>query len=276
MSTPVYSNPTSVYPPLGYSHVSTSEGTTRVITIAGQVGQDASGATDPAFEAQVAQAFGNLRACLAASGATASNVTKLNYYIVDYDPSKLAAIGEGLRVTFRPDRLPPCTLVPVPALASPEFLFEIDATAAICGDQNPKLHDKVVDVVVVGAGLSGLEAARQIQASGLSCVVLEAMDRVGGKTLSVPSGPGRTTINDIGAAWTNDTNQSEVNKLFQRYHLVAEIQRTEGKNLHQGRDGKTMAIPYGESAVSPSRHGSGHDRSLDSTGSADSKCLRER
>ena len=38
-----------------------------------------------------------------------------------------------------------------------------------------------VDVVVIGAGLSGLAAARQIQQSGLNVVVLEASDGVGGR-----------------------------------------------------------------------------------------------
>ena len=38
-----------------------------------------------------------------------------------------------------------------------------------------------VDVVVIGAGLSGLAAARQIQASGLTVVVIESSDAVGGR-----------------------------------------------------------------------------------------------
>lgn len=40
---------------------------------------------------------------------------------------------------------------------------------------------EVVDVVVVGAGLAGLAAARTIQQRGRSCVVLEASDGVGGR-----------------------------------------------------------------------------------------------
>ncbi len=55
------------------------------------------------------------------------------------------------------------------------------------------------DVLVVGAGLSGLVAARDLATAGASVLVLEARDRVGGRVLSTPASGG-TTI-DLGGQW---------------------------------------------------------------------------
>jgi monoamine oxidase len=99
------------------------------------------------------------------------------------------------------------------------------------------------DVVVVGAGLSGLQAAHSVRAAGFSVCVVEATNRVGGKTLTVQSC--EKGFNDLGASWINDTNQTEMFKLYQRYGIDTEVQRHSGETLLQAADGSIAKVPFG-------------------------------
>jgi monoamine oxidase len=60
-----------------------------------------------------------------------------------------------------------------------------------------------VDVVVVGAGLAGLSAASELVGAGHSVVVLEARDRVGGRTLNHSLGHslGHGQVIEVGGQW---------------------------------------------------------------------------
>jgi len=60
-----------------------------------------------------------------------------------------------------------------------------------------------VDVVVVGAGLSGLAAARVLAAAGRDVLVLEARDRVGGRTLNNSIGGGHVV--EVGGEFVGPT-----------------------------------------------------------------------
>ncbi len=57
----------------------------------------------------------------------------------------------------------------------------------------------MADVVIVGAGFAGLAAALDLHDAGLSVVVLEARERVGGRVLSVELENGE--LAELGAEW---------------------------------------------------------------------------
>jgi monoamine oxidase len=61
------------------------------------------------------------------------------------------------------------------------------------------LPDRNVDVAIVGAGLAGLTAARELRKQGASVCVVEARDRVGGRTLDHPIGGGHVV--EGGGQW---------------------------------------------------------------------------
>lgn len=63
-------------------------------------------------------------------------------------------------------------------------------------------EEQTCDVVIVGAGLSGLRTAMLLQAQGLDVLVVEAQDRVGGRTLTVQLGQVGAFI-DHGGQWVS-------------------------------------------------------------------------
>src|SRR6188508_3305427 len=63
------------------------------------------------------------------------------------------------------------------------------------------------DTIVVGAGISGLTAARLLAKAGRSVVVLEARDRVGGR---VHTDRSDGLVTDLGASWIHGITDSPV------------------------------------------------------------------
>lgn len=124
--------PPDVAPPKPtYSHVSTItiSGPTKIINVAGQIGADPTGYVPPSYPLQVEFALANLKRCLAVAGATTRDIVKVTHYIVNYDPTD-GSRGQ-LYLSFMEGHTPPSTLVPVPALADPELLYEIEAMAIV-------------------------------------------------------------------------------------------------------------------------------------------------
>lgn len=63
-----------------------------------------------------------------------------------------------------------------------------------------------VDVAIIGAGAAGLGAAQALKNSGLSFVVLEARDRVGGRGHTIQAAPG--VIFDVGCGWLHSADKN--------------------------------------------------------------------
>src|SRR5215831_8804851 len=113
----------------GYTQVITGSG--RLVAVSGQVALDEHGEVvgkgDP--QAQARQVFENLRRCLAAAGATFSDVIKLTYYVTDV--AYLPAIRTVRSEFVDTDRPPASTAVQVVALFRPEILLEVEAFALV-------------------------------------------------------------------------------------------------------------------------------------------------
>jgi monoamine oxidase len=85
--------------------------------------------------------------------------------------------------------------------------------------------DVETEVVVVGAGLAGLSAARRLDDRGADVHVLEARDRVGGRTLS--EAVGDETV-DLGAQWIGP-DQEHVHELVEDLGIETFDQYVDGE-----------------------------------------------
>lgn len=86
------------------------------------------------------------------------------------------------------------------------------------------------EVIVIGAGISGLTAARDLSIDGYDVVVLEARDRIGGRIwtsrdLGVPA--------DLGASWIHGFEDNPISRLARRHGL--EILRTDISSVSPAR-----------------------------------------
>lgn len=124
-------NPEGLYDPSGnaYSHIAEVKAGTRLLFLAGQGGEDLSGALSPVFTEQARQALENVRTALAARGAGIGDVFKLTLLIVDHSAERLRDWVQVADEVWGKRMKPACTLIPVPRLALEGMLVEVEAVA---------------------------------------------------------------------------------------------------------------------------------------------------
>ena len=114
----------------------------------------------------------------------------------------------------------------------------LGAPAVAAGPGNGTLPTMAADVVVVGAGYGGMVAAYRLHRMGHSVIVVDAMNRVGGRSWSTTLSDG--TFLDIGAGWTSSTEYN-ILSLVKELGLLTYSQYglgdNQGLNLFVGSNG---------------------------------------
>jgi enamine deaminase RidA (YjgF/YER057c/UK114 family) len=126
-----FADPAGLPPTNGYSHAVAGEG--RFLAISGQLPLDAGGRlvgpSEPLAQAQ--QVFANLGLVLGAAGATAADVIRLGFYVIDLaDLPQIRSARDRFLGAGPP---PASTLVQVSGLVVPGARVEIDALAIVTG-----------------------------------------------------------------------------------------------------------------------------------------------
>jgi enamine deaminase RidA (YjgF/YER057c/UK114 family) len=127
-------NPDSMYNSLvyGFSHAAVQT-SGKTVHLAGQVAWDKDcaivGGDDLA--AQTRQTLANIKTVVEAAGGTIADIVRLRIYVVNHSPDKLGVVLPEVGAFFGEVTPPPNTFLGVQALALPDFLIEIEATAAI-------------------------------------------------------------------------------------------------------------------------------------------------
>ncbi|NVK42558.1 MAG: FAD-dependent oxidoreductase [Oceanospirillaceae bacterium] len=102
----------------------------------------------------------------------------------------------------------------------------------------------MISVIVIGAGVSGLTAARNLARAGVSVQILESRDRLGGRVwtdrrLGVPV--------ELGASWLHDAAHNPLASLSTDNHLATTATNHADQTLF--RDGTRLAPEQGKALI---------------------------
>lgn len=240
--------------PQFYSHSVSLSQASRLVFTSGIIAQRPDGTFPETLEEQTKTVYENLKNVLKNSGATPRDLIKVTFYPVDWSIDQAETLF-GLFFGFVTDEYgiqyrPITTLIPVTQLAFPGPKLEIEVVAATGGHATAYVNPAIksferpkpplrVDVVVVGGGFSGIQAAWDLHKAGLTCIVLEAQHRIGGRsrTQQLRSGPG---LIELGATWINEKTQPKAFATAKRLKLDTVEQYVEGDEVWQLPDGSVL------------------------------------
>ena len=106
-------------------------------------------------------------------------------------------------------------------------------------DDDPETH-----VLVVGAGIAGLTAARALHEDGIAVTVLEARERIGGRTWTAEVGGAPV---DLGGAWIHGTRGSPLTSFADAHGIAYAPERMDLNVIWDSTDG--TPVTWAESAT---------------------------
>lgn len=98
-------------------------------------------------------------------------------------------------------------------------------------------HSAKADVLVVGAGIAGLAAARELIARDYSVIVLEGRDRIGGRIWSVDL-DGQPV--DLGAQWIEGIKSNPLYSFCRKHHIATALSDNDESLAAFDVDGKPI------------------------------------
>lgn len=127
-----YHNIKGIPAPTGYYHATVAEAS-KIVFLSGQVGNDQYGALPPDLTGQIKNALVNLGHACVAAGADVKNITKVTFYVVNWNIAMMQNIVEGTSAAKEVYPFPDValTLISVNGLFTPDMLVEIEGIAVI-------------------------------------------------------------------------------------------------------------------------------------------------
>lgn len=123
------------------------------------------------------------------------------------------------------------------------LLVSTTGIAALAGCSQGKSSGE--RVLVIGAGIAGLGAARQLLAAGHEVVVLEGRDRIGGRIWTSERWVGAPM--DLGASWIHGIEDNPITALADQFGVKRAITRYDNAILYDTSG--AVASPEREAAI---------------------------
>lgn len=118
------------------------------------------------------------------------------------------------------------------------LLSSLAAIVTACEEETAVDPKNVEQIIIIGAGMAGLAAARKLQRSGHQVTVLEGRDRIGGRIWTDRSWPGAAL--DMGASWIHGIRGNPITDLAEQFGVETAATDYDNQVVYD-RDGRQLS-----------------------------------